>query len=1093
MGNAGGYGATPGPSYQEKYIRALEERQEIVRDVAERDRLIHERDAEIIRLEREVIAPLRAENFWLRQQLQAAQAQQQQQQQVQPHQPQHGIQHPQQQQQHTLPPINVPTPREQQQQQQAAPPSQQQPPPLPQSQQQQPQQLLTPPPQQAPPLQHSQPQHVHSMQHGQPVSTPPVHHHQGQHMQGNAHPGQVPGKPEVPPYPQQYQMRQDFRSEEHRPRVKGDMGPPRMAPGQEERRHNTRSAGGPIDHGIPHAFAPPVSSNAHVDPDIDDGDDDHMTGVDGGTPALLPWPVILRRVYPSSLSSLKPVERAKIETAVRDYLVSRLGPDRAANCTVVSRSGKQQDAIPRELEIDFSTWFVGQIEMGLLEGAKVKRKRGPPESPRDDKRAKTTEGSPKKGGEILNRGDGDNLLAWTDIVRTRYPAFISSKNAHLSTFAKKFVSDRNLPDVRVTSAAAGHIATVAIPGRLQDEFLSAMEQVHGASLHASGGTSATPIRRPSSAALNWAGQDSDSQPATPGDGTPAPTRRSRKPKPSPSNPRANLTVWTELIRQLFGTFYEDAPKPVTSRLRIGVGAFLRENVGRYGLRVEDCMASLAGRGRKTFAIPDEMRQEFAAWFEHHRASQFKDFIETSGQTGGSGKGGGKGKMGFNMEGTPSERDSPAPGTEYQGQSVMYMPPPAHQQTHHHHQHQQQQQQQQMLPPSVPPHLPAGVEDGFNRVPHEYGSSAPAGAPSGINRGILTGAGQQGSGSTYPQPFNRMGNTPPPSQIPTYAQILRSITPAFKEAPEWVRRDLKDRTRSFILDEMGPNRFQDCFVYNADKGEHTMGILPAWELKYRQWATPELRQILGPSEVPRQSWETYEEWIDAVRRAERQGAASGGMPSGRDGGGSSSQPFSVAALVNDDGGPPPTTPMREREDSSRRGSGSTNGEDVATPQQTQLGGAGHRSQVPLPQQQQQHQHVVRDKPSTPSDKLESPMTPMIPPPRPSSADESKASNGIRTRVRIHVGKGPKPRADNNDPSASTNAAPSDVTVPAVSSPLRAPPSSHPGTVDTTASVAGSDDEEGEDEDGAEGSGDEDEFESEDGEEDGEEGEGGEEGA
>ncbi|KAJ3278045.1 hypothetical protein HK104_002707 [Borealophlyctis nickersoniae] len=117
MGNAGGYGAAPGASTQEKYIHALEEQLDIIRGVAEHDRLIQERDAEIICLEREVVAPLRAEsfwlrqqrtelfclrqqcaeNFWLRQQLQAAQAQLQQQQQVQPHQPKHGIQHPQQQ------------------------------------------------------------------------------------------------------------------------------------------------------------------------------------------------------------------------------------------------------------------------------------------------------------------------------------------------------------------------------------------------------------------------------------------------------------------------------------------------------------------------------------------------------------------------------------------------------------------------------------------------------------------------------------------------------------------------------------------------------------------------------------------------------------------------------------------------------------------------------------------------------------------------------------------------------------------------------------------------------------------------------------
>ncbi|KAJ3031549.1 60S ribosomal protein L8B [Rhizophlyctis rosea] len=132
-----------------------------------------------------------------------------------------------------------------------------------------------------------------------------------------------------------------------------------------------------------------------------------------------------------------------------------------------------------------------QVDTGLLDAAKARRKRGAAASKanadsHDDKRTKFD--PPKKeqllGGPSATKG----LVAWTDIVRKRFPNFISSKHTQLSQFAKNIIKERGLPDMRVMSASATHIATLTIPTQLADEFMEAVEQNYGSTLASNRGS-----------------------------------------------------------------------------------------------------------------------------------------------------------------------------------------------------------------------------------------------------------------------------------------------------------------------------------------------------------------------------------------------------------------------------------------------------------------------------------------------------------------------------------------------------------------------------------------------------------------------------
>ncbi|TPX70832.1 hypothetical protein SpCBS45565_g01387 [Spizellomyces sp. 'palustris'] len=457
------------------------------------------------------------------------------------------------------------------------------------------------------------------------------------------------------------------------------------------------------------------------------------------------WTSVLRKLFPGSLSQLRPAQRTQIESAVKDYLVSKLGPERAAESKVrgLGRSTSLVDAIPSELHADFADWFGQQIESGLLSssssssGGKRKRSSLGATAPwtitaaatatspvsstdADSKRAKTmVTPTSSSGPVILGPRYPRDLMAWTDLVRTRYPSF-NANVPQMSIFTKSFLKSRGIPDQRYPALNTNKMAW-AIPQRYWDEYLEKFEenfpymaymrkekqqqaeagqrddsdkvhvpskrmlkpppprdsdrsldkradkrnemapqpspqqppqqpqQPHPDPLQAaedngdgfSGGpaervmqrhthsASASPLGSPLLSRANSASGTTASGPTA---SAHAPTTNSPVnvlAYTSSTGPRtAPLTVWTELIRKRYPAYLEAASKPLWNRIRSGVRVFLETVMPAFGVTVDACLASV-GKGRKTFGVPDIVEEAFWKWFEEKMKTDFDSFPSSS--------------------------------------------------------------------------------------------------------------------------------------------------------------------------------------------------------------------------------------------------------------------------------------------------------------------------------------------------------------------------------------------------------------------------------------------------------------------------------
>ncbi|KNC98337.1 hypothetical protein, variant [Spizellomyces punctatus DAOM BR117] len=445
------------------------------------------------------------------------------------------------------------------------------------------------------------------------------------------------------------------------------------------------------------------------------------------------WTSVLRKLFPGSLSQLRPAQRTQIESAVKDYLVNKLGPERAAESKVrgLGRSTSLVDAIPSELHADFADWFGQQIESGLLSsssstssGGKRKRSSLGASAPwttasatspvsstdADSKRAKTMLTPTSSGPVILGPRYPRDLMAWTDLVRTRYPSF-NANVPQMSIFTKSFLKSRGIPDQRYPALNTNKMAW-AIPQRYWDEYLEKFEenfpymaymrkekqqqqQQQQQQAAEAGQRDESEVHVPSKRMLKPPPRDSDRpldkradrrnempppaphpDPALPagdngGDGfsggpaervmqrhthsasasplgspllsrgnsgsasgPTAPQAPSNSPVnvlayTSPTGPQTTpLTVWTELIRKRYPAYLEAASKPLWNRIRTGVRVFLETVMPAYGVTVDGCLASV-GKGRKTYGVPDIVEEAFWKWFEEKMKTDFDSFPSSS--------------------------------------------------------------------------------------------------------------------------------------------------------------------------------------------------------------------------------------------------------------------------------------------------------------------------------------------------------------------------------------------------------------------------------------------------------------------------------
>ncbi|KAJ3037853.1 hypothetical protein HDV00_001268 [Rhizophlyctis rosea] len=825
---------------QDKYIRALEERIDAMREVAERDRIIHQRDAEILRLEREVIAPLRADNFWLRQQLQ-------------------------------LPQPGAPPAQPQQATHYAQPAPQQ-----------------TPQPQ--PPYAQHPPQPAHTQHH---VPAPPNHVQHAQHMQyqpGHAAPPQISptaasqahaqsnGKHPLPSahVGTAYIMlpgRPESLHEEPKPKTKSPTLPRPIAPAPTHPSppHQMEEAPRMVNEPLR-----PTATPAAVEPSP--GPVESSTGDLSDTedmvapPELVPWAQLVRKQFPGSISQLRVAERMIIEGAVKDYLRERLGPERAADCKIQSKmGGKSVDAIPRELEHDFLQWFLHQVDTGLLDAAKAKRKRGAAASEanadsHDDKRAKLD--PPKKEQLLGGPSATEGLVAWTDIVRKRFPAFISSKHTQLSQFAKNFIKERGLPDMRVMSASATHIATLAIPTQLADEFMEAVEKNYGSTLASNPRGMPAP---PPSPSVDAGGSSGDQTPA-------AIAAARKKGSGTPLTPNlTSLTVWTDLVRQISGTFYETAGKPLHTRIRNGVAVFLRDNASRVGLKAEECMASAMNRGRKTYAIPDTLKDDFKEWFELHRQTNFEAYAMDSGAATTSLAGNSNILTRFTPTGPPIGRASPLPQSEYEGVLTFSTPTPDQKASGSQitpSARSSLASSSQMGPPAVPtpmksfawtdlvrmryPDMLTGNE-GYNlsQFTKQYLKSRGfRTSMSADEEGVMVVAIPEAEVGDYLAKVAAKRENPPHKKLwEPYAKLAHQVMPTFTKLPKPERVKIKDDILEWLgtmipPKEVNPDDLASYLrLYSPDGTQYTIGIPTDLTEQYMVWIEGHLKSLYGAERVP----------------------------------------------------------------------------------------------------------------------------------------------------------------------------------------------------------------------------------------------------
>ncbi|KAI9206657.1 uncharacterized protein BJ171DRAFT_16167 [Polychytrium aggregatum] len=289
---------------------------------------------------------------------------------------------------------------------------------------------------------------------------------------------------------------------------------------------------------------------------------------------------------------------------------------------------------------------------------------------------------PKPHHHATKAGAKDEYMAWTDVVRTRFPYFMGSTPA-MSNLVKSFLKERKVPEVRVTPSNFNSTArpTLGIPGRFHQEFLDLFEHRFvgpDGEIERRKGSSATsnmPWRDPSSPSKGShkrsyeSGDESShtsgssspistaSQPALPvaahaahahtahahtahahahahaahAHAHAAHASSAAKPKGAThyTDPFKPI-IWSEIVRPKFTSYLSDNTRNtlLLSRIRNGIRAYLHDRVGPLHLTVEGCLVpSTHGRGRKTYGVPPVLHEEFLEWFGHHVLTHFKSFPE----------------------------------------------------------------------------------------------------------------------------------------------------------------------------------------------------------------------------------------------------------------------------------------------------------------------------------------------------------------------------------------------------------------------------------------------------------------------------------
>ncbi|KAJ3299857.1 hypothetical protein HDU76_006206 [Blyttiomyces sp. JEL0837] len=95
----------------------------------------------------------------------------------------------------------------------------------------------------------------------------------------------------------------------------------------------------------------------------------------------IPWPNILRKLYPGQVSHLRPNQREAINEAVKEFLLEAVGPDHLTECQylmVRATGSKMYYAIPPPLQEQFSIWIGQRLDDIVLSddfSGKVTRRR----------------------------------------------------------------------------------------------------------------------------------------------------------------------------------------------------------------------------------------------------------------------------------------------------------------------------------------------------------------------------------------------------------------------------------------------------------------------------------------------------------------------------------------------------------------------------------------------------------------------------------------------------------------------------------------------------------------------------------------------
>ncbi|KAI9352966.1 hypothetical protein DFJ73DRAFT_828995 [Zopfochytrium polystomum] len=236
----------------------------------------------------------------------------------------------------------------------------------------------------------------------------------------------------------------------------------------------TKEMGSQLDEAFGHQAAP--QKRLHEGgPASDPKRSKTSTATDGqdtsAADIVIPWTTLIRQRWPAYSPKLIPTVDHRLTPWIIEFCkeYKLMQSDSSGSMSVpAGLPGRLQNAFLTEADSFFGAMMASHFPIPA-DGSAVQ----PPDSVGDAGLNGKTTGGPPPVMERVHPGDGEEVVAWTDLVRRRWPAF-SASTSHYH-FIQRFGIKHSLSS-RVQSSV-GHKA-IGVPKRLQEEFIREFEALY---------------------------------------------------------------------------------------------------------------------------------------------------------------------------------------------------------------------------------------------------------------------------------------------------------------------------------------------------------------------------------------------------------------------------------------------------------------------------------------------------------------------------------------------------------------------------------------------------------------------------------------